>query len=148
MDRPHIWRWQWCWWHCYVGDFMVVTVLRCWRLFSLCWWFFQCIKSVTNILNRSLTSQTCHQHISSPTSVTNINVTDLDVHLNSSIEEGNVGYVFPRVIWLQFRMRQYRDDDHQEDAPHFNLPVQSNYSVGIENTMLATIINNSKHTIR
>ena len=24
------------------------------------------------------------------------------------------------VIWSEFRMRQYRDDDHQEDAPHFS----------------------------
>ena len=23
-------RWQWCWWHRYVGDFMMVTDLRCW----------------------------------------------------------------------------------------------------------------------
>jgi len=36
---------------------------------------FQCIKSVTNILNRSPRSQTCHQQIWSPTSVTNIHVT-------------------------------------------------------------------------
>ena len=40
-----------------------------WRLLSLCWWFSQCIKLVTNILNRSPTSQTCHQHIWSPTSI-------------------------------------------------------------------------------
>ena len=37
--------------------------------------FFQCMKSVTNILSRSPTFQTCHQHIWSPTSVTNIDVT-------------------------------------------------------------------------
>ena len=42
-------RWQWCWWHRYVGYFMMVTDLRCcwqnhcWRFFSLCWWFFRCI---------------------------------------------------------------------------------------------------------
>ena len=42
---------------------------------------------------------------------------DRDVHLNSSIEEGNVGYVFPRVIWLEFHMGQCGDEDHQEDAP-------------------------------
>ena len=30
-----------------------------------------------------------------------------------------MGYVFPIVIWPEFRMRQYRDDDHREDAPHF-----------------------------
>ena len=64
---------------------MLVTSL-CWRLYngdwfqmliaeSLCWRLSQCIKSVTNILNRSPTFQTCHQHIWSPTSVTNINVT-------------------------------------------------------------------------
>ena len=53
-----------CWW-LYDGDSfeMLVAEWLCWRLFSLCWWFSQCIKSVTNILNRSLTSQTCHQHI-------------------------------------------------------------------------------------
>ena len=54
---------------------MLVTESLCWRLFSLCWWFSQCIKSITNILNRSPASQTCHQHIWSPTSVTNIVVT-------------------------------------------------------------------------
>ena len=60
----------------YDGDwFQMVAELICWRLFSLCWWFSQCIKSVTNILNRSPTSQTCHQNIWSPTSVTNIDVT-------------------------------------------------------------------------
>ena len=65
-----------CWW-LYDGDWfkMLVTESLCWWLFSLCWWFSLCIKSVTNILNRSPTSQTCHQHIWSPTSVTNIDVT-------------------------------------------------------------------------
>ena len=65
-----------CWW-LYDGDWfeMLVTESFCWRLFSLCWWFSQCIKSVINILNRSPTPQICHQHIWSPTSVTNIDVT-------------------------------------------------------------------------
>ena len=35
----------------------------------------ECIKSFTIILNRSQTSQTFHQHIWSPTSVTNIDAT-------------------------------------------------------------------------
>ena len=80
-------RWQWCWWHRYVGDFMVVTDFRCWaeslcwRHFSLCWWFSQYNKSVNIILSRLPTSQTCHQHIWSPTSVTNIDVTQQMVHL-------------------------------------------------------------------
>ena len=69
-------RWQWCWW-LYDCDWFQTLVAEslCWRLFSLFWWFSQCIKSVTNILNRSLTSQSCHQHIWFPTSVTKIDVT-------------------------------------------------------------------------
>ena len=64
-----------CWW-LYDGDWfqMLVAESLYWRLFSLFWWVSQCIKSVTNILNRSPTSQTCHQHIWSPTSVANIDV--------------------------------------------------------------------------
>ena len=30
-----------------------------------------------------------------------------------------VGCIFAMVNWSEFRMRQYRDDDHQEDASHF-----------------------------
>ena len=36
-------RWQWCWWHRYIGDLMMVTSLmmvtisRCWWHFSACW---------------------------------------------------------------------------------------------------------------
>jgi len=70
-------RWQWCWW-LYDGDWfqMLVAELLCWRLLTLCWWFSQCIISVTNIMNRSPTSQTCHQYIWSPTTVsTNIDET-------------------------------------------------------------------------
>ena len=60
-----------CWW-LYDGDWfeMLVAESLCWRLFSLCWWYFQCIKSVTNISNMSPTHW-------SPTSVTNINVTTM-----------------------------------------------------------------------
>ena len=32
-----------------------------------------------------------------------------------------VGCIFPMVISSEFRMGQYRDDDHSEDAPHFIL---------------------------
>ena len=48
-----------------------------------CWWqnhyvgdFFRYVGDFLNVLNRSPTSQTCHQHIWSPTSVTNIDVTE------------------------------------------------------------------------
>ena len=30
-----------------------------------------------------------------------------------------VGRVFPVVIWSEFRMGKYRDDDHREYAPYF-----------------------------
>ena len=65
-----------CWW-LYDGDWfeMLVAESLCWRLFSVCWWFSQCIKSVTNILNRSPISYSFQQHIWSPTSVSNIDVT-------------------------------------------------------------------------
>ena len=45
-----------CWWLC-DGDWfqMLVAESLCWRLFSLCWWFSQCINSVTNISNLSST---------------------------------------------------------------------------------------------
>ena len=32
---------------------------------------------------------------------------------------GKVGRGFLMVIWSEFRMGQYRDDDHHEDAPYF-----------------------------
>ena len=32
-----------------------------------------------------------------------------------------MGCIFPMVNSSEFRMRQYRDDDHREDAPHFNI---------------------------
>ena len=38
---------------------------------------------IANILNRSPTSQTCHQHILSPTSVINIDITNLNQGRNS-----------------------------------------------------------------
>ena len=44
-------------------------------------WFSHFIKSVTNIQIRSRTSQTCHQHIWSQTSVTNIDVTHFHAYL-------------------------------------------------------------------
>ena len=55
----------------YDGDWfqMLVAESLCWRLYSLCWRFTQCIKSVTNILNRSTTylvSSIRHQHRCNP----------------------------------------------------------------------------------
>ena len=35
------------------------------------------------------------------------------------IKLATVGCVFPMVIWSEFRMGQYRHDDHREDAPYF-----------------------------
>ena len=70
-------RWQWCWWHRYVGHFMMVTDLRCWWQNHYVGDFVRYVGDFPNVLNRSSTSQTCHQHIWSPTSVTNINLTFL-----------------------------------------------------------------------
>ena len=45
-----------CWWLNDGDRFeMLVVESLCWRLFSLCWWFSQCIKSVINISNLSQT---------------------------------------------------------------------------------------------
>ena len=38
-----------------------------------------------------------------------------------------VGCAFPMVISSDFRMGKHRDDDHEEDAPHF-INVQDNMS--------------------
>ena len=69
---------QWCWWHRYVGDCMMMTDFRC-------WWQNHYVDDFESVnfesvdfesdLNRSPTSQTCHQHICFPTFVTNIDVT-------------------------------------------------------------------------
>ena len=56
-------RWHWCWWHLYVGDFMLVTDLRCWWRKHYVGDFFRYVDEFFNVLNRSLTSQTCDQHI-------------------------------------------------------------------------------------
>ena len=92
----------------FVGDFMMVTDLRCWwqnhyrGLFSLCWWFSQWFKSVTNILNRSSASQTCRQHVWSPTSITKIDVTSLSPQ-NFSVLTNSV----QNVQWFaQFTLNQ------------------------------------------
>ena len=64
-----------CWWLNDDDWFeMLVAESLCSRLFSLYWWFSQCIKSVTYILNRPPTSQTPthlvsnirHQHRCNP----------------------------------------------------------------------------------
>ena len=35
--------------------------------------------------------------------------------------QNKVGRVFPVVIWSEFRLGQYRDDDHRDEASHFNI---------------------------
>ena len=53
----------------------MVTDLRCWWHNHYVGDFFCYVGDLRNVLNRSSTSQTCHQHIRSRTSVTNIDVT-------------------------------------------------------------------------
>jgi len=69
--------WQWRWWQQYVGDFMTVTDLRCWWQNHYVGDFFRYLSDCFNVFNRSPISWTCHQHILSPTSVTNIDVTEI-----------------------------------------------------------------------
>ena len=63
---------------------------------SLCWLLydgdgfemlanFHYVGDFLNVLNRSPTSQTCHQHVWSPTSVTNIDLTATDINMKSRI---------------------------------------------------------------
>ena len=81
-----------------IGEFLMVTDFKCWwQNFLLCCWFSQCIKSVIRILNRSPTTQTCHQHIWLPTSVTNINVT----WMSHSLHSRNVK-IFMRIVHIFF----------------------------------------------
>ena len=95
LKSNHIKGWQWCWWQRYIGDFMMVTDLRC------CWQnhyvgdFFRYVGDLLNVLNRSQTSKIGHQHLKlvttfvlqhiwrhiwSPTSVINIDVTSQNCH--------------------------------------------------------------------
>ena len=43
----------------------------------------------------------------------------LQPHNTVHISQNKVGCDFPLVIWSEFRMGQYSDDDHREHAPHF-----------------------------
>ena len=54
---------------------MMVTDFRCWWQNHYVGDFFRYVGDFLNVFNRSPTSQTCHQHIWSPTSVTYIDVT-------------------------------------------------------------------------
>ena len=68
-------RQQLCWWHRYVDDLMM-TDMRCWWQNHYVGDFFRYVSDFVNVLNQLLTSETSHQHVRSPTSVTNIDVTD------------------------------------------------------------------------
>ena len=65
-----------------VGDIvMMVTDFRCWWQNHYVGDFVRYVGDFFNALNRSPTSQTCHHHIWSPTSVTNIDVTEQMTYL-------------------------------------------------------------------
>ena len=42
--------------------------------------------------------------------------------IRKGVSIGKVGRAFPMVVWLEFRMRQYRDD-YREDVPYFKKQV-------------------------
>ena len=66
--------------------------------------FFRYVGGFFNVLNRSPTSQTCHQHIWSPTSVTNIDVTQQVAHINFQIIFTTIDMRFE---WLYFQRRRH-----------------------------------------
>ena len=49
----------------------------------------------------------------------NFPTSNLSSKKNSKFSNYKVGCIFPMVIWSEFRMGQYWDDDHREDAPQF-----------------------------
>ena len=55
--------WQWCWWHRYVGDFMMVTDLKCWWQNHYAGDFFRYVGDFLNVLNRSPTSWIGNQYL-------------------------------------------------------------------------------------
>ena len=55
------WRWQWGWWHCYVGNSMMVPDLRCWCQKYYVGDFFRYVGDFLSISNRSPTSWIGHQ---------------------------------------------------------------------------------------
>ena len=77
-------------WWLYDGDRFEMSVAEslCWRLFSLCWWITN--GDFLNVLNRSPTSQTCHQHIWSQTSVSNIDVNPKSFTMKPSSRNANI----------------------------------------------------------
>ena len=80
-------------WGLYDGDRfkMLVTESFYWRLFRY-------------EFNRSPTSQTCHQHIASPTSVTNIDVTKIlacHIFLSFRIQKSTFHPIFEKMEYSQ-----------------------------------------------
>ena len=37
----------------------------------------------------------------------------------------------PMVIWSEFRVGQYKDDSHREDAPHFTYRVLKDFQIDL-----------------
>ena len=63
-----LFRWQWRWWHRYVGHFMMVTDFRSWWQNHYVGDLFSYVEDFLNVLNRSPISWFGHQH---PKLVTN-----------------------------------------------------------------------------
>ena len=95
------------WWLFKYDRFKIfVTKSYCWRLFLLCCWFL-------SALNRSTTSQSCNQHISSPTSAKNIDVAI------------NIQKIFQRELtWnLSFRHSYENLSDIFAQGTRANMPI-------------------------
>ena len=164
-----------CWW-LYDSDWfgMMVAESLCLRLFSLYWWFSQCMKSATNILNQSPTSQTCHQHIWSQTSVTNIDVTVLNTpslivwklesdttsgysECNLSCSHSDASFYsnpdtdsFPTSEELsgQTKIRRFRNDSNKNIAIRFNCEkdVKLNFRIMLGSSFFGNFLSKSAKT--
>jgi len=89
---------------------------------------FQCIRSFANIFNRSPTSQTRHQHISSPTSVRNIDATEYfsAIELNEYVQVDKIEECLYAIESGENEFIEIRIQDKPEVIYQFETLIRSN----------------------
>ena len=121
----------WCWWQLLPwssridnGDFMMMTDLRYLKIGNSIDWLFDTIVTFFNVKNQPPTFQTvtvvlvtswfssysCHLHISSPISVTNIDVSQSSIfhwisNLHYDQKENNLNFKISNTVWMQLTVR-------------------------------------------
>jgi len=86
--------WQWCWWHRYIGDFMMVTDFRC-------WWQNHYVSDFSVML---VIFSICHQHPESATKFSNLSSTHLvsNIRHQRQCNRCNLGTRFYFVLWIEY----------------------------------------------